>query len=226
MKAIMCRQCCRSESVVPERKRWSLGRASSQSASRLFSWYLGRWQPGWLSESHTDHTGCPASTPVTYKKGQTVLVKSAQGKPIQRTATDFWRPRGQHVTQDLEAKGDWTLRKRSLPASFSILCLYSSSPIYPCWHIHKSWTWEARLLQFKQGALERRDIWYVEPCYAKLKTHLSLHIDVELLDTLKCQLLFLHQDANGVSHELLGHLQHFSWHGGREQNHLKTTADH
>lgn len=168
MKVIMCRQCCQSESVVPERKRWSLGRASSQSASRLFSWYLGRWQPGWLSESHTDHTGCPASTPVTYKRTDYVSEVCAE-KNIQSTATDLnRRQKGQHVTQDLEAKGNWTLRKRSLPASFSILCLYSSSLIYPCWHIHKSWTWEARLLQFKQGALERRDIWYVEPYYVVL----------------------------------------------------------
>lgn len=54
-----------------------------------------------------------------------------------------------------------------------------------------------------------------------IKTHLSLHVDIELLDTLEGELFFLHQDANGVSHELLGHLQHLGWHGGREQNHLK-----
>lgn len=163
----MCRQCCRSEPVVPEQKRWSLGRASSRSASRLFSWYLGRWQPGWLSESHTDHTGCPASTPVKHRRTDHVS-EVCEGKNIQSTATNLSWQRGQHVTQDLEAKGDQTLRKRSLPASFPTLCLYSSSLIYPCWHIHKSWTWEARLLQFKQGALERRDIWYMWPCYAVL----------------------------------------------------------
>lgn len=79
----MCRQCCRSEPVVPEQKRWSLGRASSQSASRLFSWYLGRWQPGWLSESHTDHTGCPASTPVKHRRTDHVS-EVCEGKNIQK----------------------------------------------------------------------------------------------------------------------------------------------
>lgn len=53
------------------------------------------------------------------------------------------------------------------------------------------------------------------------QTHLSLHIYVELLDTLEGKLFFLHQDANGISHELLGHLQHLCWHGGREQDHLE-----
>lgn len=52
-------------------------------------------------------------------------------------------------------------------------------------------------------------------------THLSFHINVELLDPLQGKLFFLHQDANRIPHELLGHLQHFSWHGGREQNHLR-----
>lgn len=55
-------------------------------------------------------------------------------------------------------------------------------------------------------------------------THLSFHINVELLDTLQGKLFFLHQDANRIPHELLGHLQHFSWHGGREQNHLRETG--
>ena len=53
------------------------------------------------------------------------------------------------------------------------------------------------------------------------QTNLSLHVYVELLDTLKGKLFFLHQDANGLSHELLGDLQHLRWHGGRQQDHLE-----
>lgn len=52
-------------------------------------------------------------------------------------------------------------------------------------------------------------------------TNLSLHINVELLDTLEGELFFLHQDANGVPHELLGDLQHVCRHGGWEQHHLE-----
>ena len=51
-------------------------------------------------------------------------------------------------------------------------------------------------------------------------THLALYIDVELLDTLQGKLLLLHQDANGLSHELLGHLQDIRRHGSREEDHL------
>lgn len=46
--------------------------------------------------------------------------------------------------------------------------------------------------------------------------HLFLHIDVELADTLEGQLLFLYQDSDRLTHELLCDLQHVSWHGGRQ----------
>lgn len=50
--------------------------------------------------------------------------------------------------------------------------------------------------------------------------HLSLHVDVELADTLQGQLLLLDQDPDGVPHELLGHLEHVGRHRGGQQNHL------
>lgn len=52
-------------------------------------------------------------------------------------------------------------------------------------------------------------------CYViNVLTNLSLHIYVELLDTLQRKLLFLDQDSNRISHELLCHLQNISWHSG------------
>lgn len=51
--------------------------------------------------------------------------------------------------------------------------------------------------------------------------HLFLHIDVELADALKGQLLLLHQDSDRFTHELLCDLQNISWHGGREEDNLK-----
>ena len=49
---------------------------------------------------------------------------------------------------------------------------------------------------------------------------LPLDRDVELADTLQCQLLLFHQDTDRVSHEPCCHLQHFNRYGGREQVNL------
>lgn len=57
------------------------------------------------------------------------------------------------------------------------------------------------------------------------RAHLSFYIDVELLDTLQGKLLFLHQDAHGLTHELRGHVQDLSGHGGRKEHHLKADPD-
>ena len=43
---------------------------------------------------------------------------------------------------------------------------------------------------------------------------LTLHGDVELLDTFEGELVALDQDADGVAHELLGDLKDLSGHGG------------
>lgn len=55
-------------------------------------------------------------------------------------------------------------------------------------------------------------------------SHLLLHVDVELSDPLQSELLFLHQDADGLPHELLGHLQHICRHGSRQQHHLEEVS--
>lgn len=44
--------------------------------------------------------------------------------------------------------------------------------------------------------------------------YLSLHINVELADSLKGQFLLLDQDLNRITHEILCDLQNLSWHGG------------
>mmetsp|Transcript_22933 Transcript_22933/g.38244 ORF Transcript_22933/g.38244 Transcript_22933/m.38244 type:complete len:260 (-) Transcript_22933:257-1036(-) len=49
---------------------------------------------------------------------------------------------------------------------------------------------------------------------------LPVNGDEKLLDTLEGQLVLLHQNGDGVSHELLGHLQHLERHGGGENGHL------
>lgn len=54
-----------------------------------------------------------------------------------------------------------------------------------------------------------------------LQQYLFLHVDVELADTLQGKLLLLDQDADGLTHELLGDLQDILGHGGRQQNHLE-----
>lgn len=54
-----------------------------------------------------------------------------------------------------------------------------------------------------------------------LQQYLFLHVDVELADTLQGKLLLLDQDADGLTHELLGDLQHILGHGGRQQHHLE-----
>mmetsp|Transcript_67477 Transcript_67477/g.180286 ORF Transcript_67477/g.180286 Transcript_67477/m.180286 type:complete len:305 (+) Transcript_67477:163-1077(+) len=46
---------------------------------------------------------------------------------------------------------------------------------------------------------------------------LTLHRDVELLDTLERELVLLDQDAHGLAHEVLGDLQHLRGHRGREE---------
>lgn len=53
---------------------------------------------------------------------------------------------------------------------------------------------------------------------------LTLNVHVELLDTLKGELLLLHQDASRVAHEALADFQHIWRHGGRQQNHLHVRA--
>ena len=52
-------------------------------------------------------------------------------------------------------------------------------------------------------------------------SHLFLHIDVELADTLKGQLLLLDQDSDRFTHEFLCDLQNVSGHGGRQQDNLR-----
>ena len=47
-----------------------------------------------------------------------------------------------------------------------------------------------------------------------------IHSNVELLDTLKSQLILLDKDTNGIPHETLSHLQHIQGHGSREKAHL------
>ena len=47
-------------------------------------------------------------------------------------------------------------------------------------------------------------------------TDLSTNLDVELSDTLQGELLFLHQDLDGITHEALGNLQHIRGHCGRQ----------
>ena len=49
----------------------------------------------------------------------------------------------------------------------------------------------------------------------EISTDLLFHLDVELFDSLECQLLFLDEDADWVSHEPLCHLQYISRHGSR-----------
>ena len=49
---------------------------------------------------------------------------------------------------------------------------------------------------------------------------LLLDGDVELLDTLKGELVLLDKNADGVAHELGGDLKNVLGHGGREQNDL------
>lgn len=40
---------------------------------------------------------------------------------------------------------------------------------------------------------------------------LSFHIDIELLDPLQRQLLFLHQNTSGISHKLVRNVQDLWW---------------
>lgn len=107
------------------------------------------------------------------------------------------------------------------------------SHLQPCAFVLLPWCTRAYMATWAKPArsgscsssrvlLERR-----LPFHKKTKnqnTHLSFHVNVELLDTLQGKLFFLHQDANRIPHKLLGHLQHFSWHGGREQNHLRKSS--
>lgn len=46
---------------------------------------------------------------------------------------------------------------------------------------------------------------------------LAVNHDVELLDTFKGEFIALDEDASGVVHELLGHLEGLAGHGGREE---------
>lgn len=40
---------------------------------------------------------------------------------------------------------------------------------------------------------------------------LSFHIDIELLDPLQRELLFLHQNTSGISHKLVRNVQDLWW---------------
>ena len=51
--------------------------------------------------------------------------------------------------------------------------------------------------------------------------YLFININIELLDTLQCQLLFLHQNPNWISHKLCCYLQHICGHCGRQQDDLE-----
>ena len=55
---------------------------------------------------------------------------------------------------------------------------------------------------------------------------LLLQRNVELLDTLQGQLVLLHQNADGIAHELLGNLKNVERHSGREQSHLHVLVQH
>lgn len=58
--------------------------------------------------------------------------------------------------------------------------------------------------------------------YYKLSAlYLFLNVDVELTNTLKGELLFLHQDTHWLTHKLGGDIQHLCRHGGWQQHHLK-----
>jgi len=49
---------------------------------------------------------------------------------------------------------------------------------------------------------------------------LTLNSDVELLDTLKGQLILLDKNSDRITHETLGDLKHIQGHGSREEAHL------
>ncbi len=51
-----------------------------------------------------------------------------------------------------------------------------------------------------------------------------LHWNVELLNTVQCQLLVLDQNSNWVLHELFSHLNDFWWHGGWEKTDLDVSG--
>ena len=48
-----------------------------------------------------------------------------------------------------------------------------------------------------------------------------MKIDTHLLDALQSELIALHQDADGVGHELGGHLQHLLCHSRGDEAHLR-----
>jgi len=55
---------------------------------------------------------------------------------------------------------------------------------------------------------------------------LPLDGNVELLDTLKSQLVLLDENPHGLTHELLGHLEDLSGHGSREEGDLSIGREH
>lgn len=57
------------------------------------------------------------------------------------------------------------------------------------------------------------------------QAHLLLHVDVELTDSLQGQLFLLDEDANRLTHELLGNLEHVLGHRGRQENHLQDSME-
>ena len=54
---------------------------------------------------------------------------------------------------------------------------------------------------------------------------LALDGDVELLDTLEGELVALDEDADGIAHEALGHIEDLKGHRGREQSHLHALGE-
>ena len=54
--------------------------------------------------------------------------------------------------------------------------------------------------------------------------YLTTDHNVELFDTLESELFLLDQNAHRISHELLGHVEHVLWHGGRKQDHLNVVG--
>jgi len=51
---------------------------------------------------------------------------------------------------------------------------------------------------------------------------LAVNRNVELLNSLECELVSLHENSDGAVHEALGDLEGFGWHGSREQADLSS----
>lgn len=163
------------QKVVPEQRRWSLSRASSLSASRLFSWCWGRWQPGWSSASRTDHTGCPASTPGDRKANCVRHLSHSQA--VTYMETKEWCDTGPWDRRH------WTLRKRS-PHRL----IFNPVPLFSFPGVPVL-TWPHELNRWGLAPAVPAGCFWWEGLHFVLKTkthtHLSFHVNVELLDTLQ-----------------------------------------